>query len=118
MGRRRPRFNQKARASSQNAKHAIAHPRPRDGYGKKDKPLKKKNSAPIVDAIEGDEIIDLNNLKSTLNSKKKNDENEIVQYTEVIIFFYLSSFLIIYLYIIFNIIIYKDNLFIYFIQYK
>ncbi|OUM67449.1 hypothetical protein PIROE2DRAFT_5082 [Piromyces sp. E2] len=86
MGRRRPRFNQKARASSQNAKHALAHPRPRDGYGKKDKPLKKKNSAPIVDAIEGD-IIDLNNLNTTTNQqqqnlKKKKDEQEIVQYTE------------------------------------
>jgi len=85
MGRRRPRFNQKARASSQNAKHALAHPRPRDGYGKKDKPLKKKNSAPIVDAIEGD-IIDLSNINNTNQQKnlKKNDEQEIVQYTEVI----------------------------------
>ncbi|ORX49993.1 hypothetical protein BCR36DRAFT_397649 [Piromyces finnis] len=84
MGRRRPRFNQKARASSQNAKHAIAHPRPRDGYGKKDKTLKKKNSAPIIDAIEGD-IIDLNNMNNTnqqQNLKKKNEEQEIVQYTE------------------------------------
>jgi len=85
MGRRRPRFNQKARASSQNAKHALAHPRPRDGYGKKDKVLKKKPSAPIVDIVDIDadnNIININNVNQQ-NNKKKKDENEIVQYTEV-----------------------------------
>jgi len=84
MGRRRPRFNQKARASSQNAKHALAHPRPRDGYGKKDKVLKKKPSAPIVDIVDIDadnNIININNVNQQ-NNKKKKDENEIVQYTE------------------------------------
>eukprot|EP00833_Pecoramyces_ruminatium_P011011 jgi/Orpsp1_1/1185043/evm.model.c7180000092118.1 len=85
MGRRRPRFNQKARASSQNAKHAIAHPKPRDGYGKKDKTLKKKPSAPIVDIVDMDtdnNVINIDNINTIQQNKKKHDENEIVQYTE------------------------------------